>query len=132
MDEFAVRARENAPVNDFQVQLHELLTRYEADIADNPAATAALLVEYVDSLRLLYDLDVDGGHVSDEILGVTFTPPDGAGSVGWLNAPRIGAYHDIDREAFEAASEVPVEITGDPEEGTITFEFGEDDAEPDP
>lgn len=128
MDEFDVRRDRGGPVHAFQVELYELLERFEEDIAEEPATVAALLVEYVDSLRLLYDLNIDGGHLSEdsEVMGVMFETPDGEEKVGWLNAPRTGDYHDIDPEAFEAESDIPVQIHGTPgEDDAVTFEFGE-------
>lgn len=119
------------PVNEFQGQFYELLERYEETVEENPATVAALLVEYVDSLRILYDLDLDGGHLSEEsdLMGIMFEGVDGE-RAGWLNAPRVGDYHDIDREEFKRRSDVPVEIHGDPDEDeTVTFEFGEREVE---
>lgn len=126
MDDFAGgRGDSDSPVDAFEKQFYELLQRYQDTVEDNPARVSALLIEYVDSLRILYDLDLDGGHVSDELMGVVFDGVDGE-QVGWLNAPRTGPYHDIDPEAFTERSDVPVEITGTPEDGNITFEFHEE------
>lgn len=118
-----LRGDDYDPINQFEAGLYRLLDEYQDDISEQPASVAALLVEYVDSLRVLYDLDLDGGHLSDDIMGIRFDAGNGE-QVGWLNAPRTGPYHDLDADAFEAAVDVPVSVSGDPTQGgsmTITF-----------